>query len=81
MLCCMEVLDGISGGCVHVNGIFLIKQRLSWCLLLLSKEVQPGASSAEEDFVILTYWIFQYLMQFLNLTRQNSKGCPSVLLQ
>lgn len=77
MLCCMEVLDGISGGCVPVNGSFFINQRLSWCLLLLSKEVQAGVSSAEEDFVILTYWILQYLMHFLNVTRQNSKGCPS----
>lgn len=69
----MEVLDGISGGCVPVNASFFINQRLSWCLL----EVQAGVSSAEEDFVILTYWILQYLMYFLNVTRQNSKGCPS----
>lgn len=68
----------VSGSCVFVNGIFLIKQRLSGCLLFLSKEVQPDASSAEENFVVQT---LQYLMHLFNLTRQNSKGCPSVLLQ
>lgn len=49
MLSCMAVLDGVSGGCVHVNGIFHTNQTLLWYLLLISKEVQPCASSAEED--------------------------------
>lgn len=79
--CSMAVLDGVSGSCVHVNGIFLINQRISVCLLLLSKEVQPGAFLAEEDFVVQTYWILQYLMHLCNLTRQNFKVCPSVLLE
>lgn len=42
-------------------------QRLSWCLLLLSKEVQPGASSAEENFVVEIYWILQCLMHFFKI--------------
>lgn len=54
MLCSMAVLDGVSGGCVHVNGIFHTNRTLLWYLLLVSKEVQPGASSAEEDFVLQT---------------------------